>query len=170
MGKLTATQTEELRELLDKYWKGDKKMVDHCMKFYKYIYLDGMYIDCCNLKPTISKTLWYDDEQDSPGDGYNTFIAYNLRLHSPDLVEPTFYITYYIRPKYVGGYSIPLSSIGATRNGEGIPDGATILKPYQIAHINEAIKEVRADYRKRLDTYFKKYKAKIHSSGYWVNR
>jgi hypothetical protein len=39
-----------------------------------------------------------------------------------------------------------------------------------LKQINKAIAEVRADYTKRLEMYWKKYSDKVYSSGYWVNR
>ena len=40
----------------------------------------------------------------------------------------------------------------------------------ELETINAGIREIQADYEKRLKTYYKRYKDKIYSMGYWANR
>lgn len=173
---LSQEQQERLRAELGIIWKKrngeiDVKMVDHCEKYHKYIELDGWFIACCQAKPTINSEMWYDDEQEDPGAGHGRFIGYNMK-YAPDTLNTDTWRKYYLMQSYSGHGDAKIGNYYTEREyGEKLPEYVIReFTPEEVKQINAAIEEVRADYRKRLEMYWKKYSDKVYSSGYWVNR
>ena len=158
---------EELKKELSKVW--NPEMVDHCLKSSKYIKIDDYFVDVCNPKPRIEKRLWFDDEQKSPEKTKEYFLNYNYknmpRKFNAD--ENNVYIAtqYYRQPA-----DCKLANITTTRFDDIPSSYIKKLNADEITLINNAVEEVNTDYKKRLETYWKKYETKIHCSGYWVNR
>ena len=164
---LSTEQKAELTQLLADVWRNDSKMIDHCMKSSKYIYLNGKYINCCDAKPAIKKTMWYDDEQENPGKGFDRFVDYNFTNVRNVLGDNK---TYYFGKNYYRQTGNNLVNIRSFEHWQEPDKDLTPMTEAEKVKINEAITEVRADFMKRLKTYYKKYNDKIRSSGYWVNR
>jgi hypothetical protein len=170
--KLTAEQQTKLRELLSQEWKRkdgspDNRMVDYCIKSSKYIVIGNTFIDVCNSKPTIKKTIWYDDTQTDPGSSYESFIFAN-RYNMPRELELTKYCeSLRLSPKYGNRQNIELCGLTYNDNDS---DRQREVTPEELKIINAAINEVKADYTKRLEAYYKKYSNKIYSMGYWADR
>lgn len=173
---MNKTELQELTALLETTWKKrngetDQKMVDHCLKSGKYIKVDDMFVQVCDLKPSINTTIWYDDEGKDPGSGKKTFMHYNERMNMPKEYEPRFryqdlhFIVQYWDDK-TGGR---LAGLAYKEENSTLPLIRKVT-PEELEQINAAVSEVRADYAKRLETYYAKYSHKIHSSGYWANR
>jgi hypothetical protein len=170
MKTLTADQVKELTELLAIVWKGDKHMINHCLKSGKYIYLNGRYIDCCDSKPAIHSTLWYDDETEGPDKNYLSFERYNM-MNSPDLLNANKFNYFFGEHYYSADTGIKLANIHAYHFYEDrIPENLIPITADEVKAINEAIQEVRTDYINRLKMYYKKYSHKVSVSGYWANR
>jgi hypothetical protein len=167
MTKLTLEQVKDLTEVLSTVWNGDGKMIEHCLKSSKYVYINNRFIDCCQSKPTIHTTLWYDDETDGPGKSYESFVYYNMK-NAPDLLPKNY--KYYIMEHYTGRTTGRLMGIASLKQWDTVPEGYTLMTDQEVKAVNAAITEVREDYAKRLENYFKKYSSYICSSGYWVNR
>ena len=169
---MNETEKKELRKLLGVTWKKwdgsvDDKMVNFCMRSSKYIKIGNKFIDCCNAKPSIESTLYYDDETKGPNTDWEGFYNYNMRYkfelynltHRGD--EVLVLISQYGKnsdglycPRYMDKYEW---------KGE-------LITAEELTLINNAILEVKDDYIKRLKTYFKKYSDKIGTHGYWANR
>ena len=177
---LTKEQTQELRKLQELTWRKrsgeiDVKMVDHCMKSGKYLQIDNMFVSVCDLKPSITTTLWYDDTRKGPEESWNSFKDLNERHNMPKHWELDFRHTdpLYIRAKYWND-----KTAGRLATLEHIPEhhqgNAELLRKVtaeELEQINAAIDEVRQDYAKRLETWWKKYGHKCFNvSGYWVDR
>lgn len=163
---------KELTELLAKEWNNDKKMINHCLKSGKYVKIDNKFIDVCDKKPTINKTLYYNDEFEAPEINFETFLAYNksnmpteykLENRRFGEINPLLII-----PQYHGDKS-NFKLCGLTYI-ESDSDRAEEVTPEMLEVINEAIREVREDYKKRLKNYWKRYNDKIYTYGYWANR
>ena len=173
--KLTTEQQQDLTNELSKIWRlrsgsPDIKMVDFCIKSSKYIYLDNMYIDVCDLKPSIHSEMWYDDTKDSPGTSYQTFFNYNAK-YAPDFYENRRYnktlglrIHYSSSPADSKVFSVCHIDPDYDHD-EYIPVDNDML-----IIVNKAVSEVREDYFKRLERYYKRYSNNIYSSGFWVDR
>lgn len=173
--KLTTEQTKELTEELGKIWRlrsgqPDMKMVDHCLKSSKYIYLDDMYIDVCGSKPTINSTMWFDDTREIPKENYQLFFDYNARN------APKFHENYYHGKTL--GLRLQYSSSPADSKVYGLHyidtdyDHETYIPidNDMLVVINKAVSEVRENYFKRLESYYKRYSKNVYSMGYWVDR
>ena len=166
--KMTEEQKKELREIYSGFWKTRKgetdiKMVDFCMKKHKHIYINGVYIICCDLKPSIRNCLCYDDEGEAPSKSYESFHYYNMRCKFKLYELSNNYGNLVMCPCYGGTEKLMCLTYSKD------PKYRLVTKT-ELKAINEAIEEVKADYEKRLQTYYKKYSKNIYTMGYWANR
>ena len=174
--KLTTEQQNELTNLLSLTWtrnngQPDPKMIEHCLTNIKYVKIDDMFVGVCASKPSITKTIWYDDEREDPGAGWITFKNLNYRHNMPNMFESRrrseelYFHSAYWNDKTNG------KLVGVTYDEE--PFRVSVIRKVtleELAIINEAITEVQIDYAKRLVNYFKRYSNHVRSEGYWVNR
>ena len=168
---MNETELKELEGLLAKVWNNDRKMIDHCMENCNYIKIENMFVDIGNKKPSINKTLWYDDTKDSPGEGWETFKFYN-RHNYPNFFElkarqwkDLYFMVHYHNDKSDGKI--------VSLVYEELPSTLPLIRQVtegELRLINSAINESIKEYEKRLRTYFKKYSKNIHAMGYWVDR
>jgi hypothetical protein len=173
---------KELENLLGMVWRKrsgevDQSMVDHCLKSGKYIKIDDLFIDVCSRKPSITTTIWYDDTRDDPGAGFVTFKNLNERHNMPSFYDLEGNYCGRIRPLYIRVQYNNDRSGGKVCTLEYIPEyderAGIIRKVTQddLNLINAAVQDVRADYAKRLEAYYKRYgKDHVRSSGYWADR
>lgn len=171
----------ELETLLRKQWvkrdgTPDESMVKYCLKSSKYIDMGPYYLRIGDSKPSIDSTIWYDDETDGPDDSkFETFRQYNLRgkRFSLDELAGNGHREIWVYNNYTtdrtGG---KLKGWLAARIGEEPRHVGEyrLATPDDIGAIKQGLAEIRADYEKRLATYWKRYSNKVHASGYWVNR
>lgn len=172
----------ELRKLLEKQWvkrngEIDHKMVDYCLKSSIYVQSGDEFINCGDSKPTIDKTMWYDDETDGPTVNFDSFKRYNQSNFPRTLEEMKMgrdgrqvYIVdnYYLR---AGETTTLLKSVRvADLDYDRVDGNPRLATDEEIRLINEAILKARADYEKRLERYWKRYSNKVRAEGYWVNR
>jgi len=170
MRKMTKEQNEQLRKALSIQWNGNEKMIKYCMKSSKYIFINGKFIDCCNSKPPIKKTMWYDDETEGPDKNYDNFEALNTRSLKEKLNTSKY--NYFIISQYTGDITNGLlCSVASLSKWEDvIPDNYIKATDEEINAVSEALQEVEADFKKRLKTYWKKYSSNVSARGYWANR
>ena len=128
-----------------------------------------MIVDVCDSKPAIAKTFYYNDEYNAPTITLESFIDYNLSLNAPKLLDTDdFNIDFYIRKQYQSG---DLTAVHCHNTINRLPtDIIRKLTEVEVIAVNEARKEVIANYTKRLKTYYKRYSDKISASGYWADR
>lgn len=170
-----------LQEALASKWKKrdgttDEKMVEYCLKSSIYVQSGEEFINCGNAKPTIDKTMWYDDETEGPKATFENFKQYNMS-NAPRTVEeqmeqhnrkPYICNNYYLN---AGETTSPLKSVVFRNefndrfNGDERP-----ATEAEIALIKEAIDKARENYFTRLERYWKRYSNKVHAAGYWANR
>ena len=163
---------ETLVNLLNANWHNDKKMVDYCLKSSKYIQIDSMFVDACNTKPSITKEFYYNDEYDAPDTGYKTFMEKNER-NAPQLHNICDIDCKIRKPYFIPQYSNNRADnclVCVTYLEAPTDDVIREVTESELIQLNEAIAEVRKDYTKRLETYFKRYSDKISTHGYYANR
>lgn len=156
-----------------------------CKYFYKKVVLlitkDGYILELEN-NPSINKTLWYDDEQETPATTKQYFINYNIQINLPYR-----WLNEYLKEKEhlqkfgsaSGAYDyngIYLENCYTNKKlvGFNVADD----KRYFVRYLDEEeqkellqiIKDLQNKYIERLEKYYKRYADKIHCSGYWVNR
>ena len=160
----------ELTKLLELTWS-NKSMVDHCLKSTEYIEHDGYFIAVGDKKPSITKTIWYDDETEAPELTEEMFVQHNMRTNAPKPMEalsfhgdPLLVIPQYFNDK-TGGRLCGLTYSDKESYPNGIEVDEELLK-----EINKTREDMEGKYKKRLTNYYKRYKDHIHVSGYWVNR
>lgn len=124
---------------------------------------EGKYILIDNDKPSISSTLWYDDETECPENSYSNFEAYNMRhnLHGNFLKNSQFLTKNDYKP------DIFVDISDRTSIDDDYIRDLTNDEQEDIRHI---FKEREENYKKRLLSYWKRYQKNIHWSGYWANR
>lgn len=170
-----------LREELSKKWLKrdgtiDEKMVEYCLKSSIYVQSGDEFINCGDAKPTINKTMWYDDETTAPEANFESFKRYNMS-NAPQTVEEQMerhnrkaYIcnNYYLR---AGETTSKLKSV-VFRNElyDRFNGDERLATDEEVKLITQAINEARANYFTRLERYWKRYSNKVHAAGYWANR
>jgi len=161
---------EKLRELLNIQWNGSDDMVEHCLRNCAYIQYDNKFIDVGALKPSITKTLWFDDEKPIPKLTKELFIDRNLKYNAPrkfDL-ENDHHERLILVPKYYDDKTeFALCSL---TYGERTYQSYEYVDSDMLFQINKKIIELQAKYIKRLENYWKRYKKHVSCRGYWVNR
>jgi hypothetical protein len=170
--KMNKEDLKELRELLAITWNNNEKMIRHCLKSSKYVKVGDKFIDVCDSKPNITKTLYYDDEYEAPEVNFETFLLYNKKNMPTEwkLEGRTWGDSgkLLIIPQYSGDKT-NFRLCGLTYN-EKDSDKSMEVTPEMLEKINEAVREVQEDYKKRLAAYWKRYNKNIHAYGYWANR
>lgn len=171
----------QLVKALSKEWRKsngaiDEKMVDYCLKSTTYVKIKPFYIDI-GQKETISKDLWYSDENEqgehinAPDKNKALFIAYNLRLNSDqNIIEG------------LESNSLRLSIINDNDNTD-LKRLSTLLynempnKPLERIATKEeseiilnAMREKLEQYKIRLERYYKRYSDKVMTRTYWASR
>ena len=165
------TNTTELRKELLNYWKTDK-MADYCLKKCEYIEMDEHFVEICDKKPRIDKTIYYCDESKNPGNSRENFLAYNNR-NKPDKFENDGFRKHYLAIHYIEQPNDKLTKIychDSLRDGN-LPDNVIReLTDDELNTINKAIDKVAEDYDKRLNQYYNRYSDQVYCIGYWSNR
>lgn len=170
-----------LREELSKVWVKrnglvNEKMVEHCLKSSKYVEVEDGYIDACRAKPTIHSDMYYDDETEAPSTAFEGFRAYNMQMEKNNFAPLTLqgrgYDEMYIYEKYNSRSFSHVLGFGYFEPHYAEKFDGYIRKATEddLTLINQARADVKADYEKRLKTYFKRYADKISTVGYWANR
>jgi hypothetical protein len=167
----------ELETLLGKQWtkrngEVDQSMVDYCLKSSKYIDMGEYYLNIGDAKPRISNTLYYDDETDAPDiSDFEVFKNYNMRgkrFNLVKLVDSGRSVCVFTSDNRSGG---KLKGWTTCYIGEhpGLRD-CRLATVDDIMAIKQGLAEIKADFEKRLASYWKRYGDKIRTSGYWANR
>lgn len=134
-------------------------------------------------RPDISSCMYYDDDElESPETDYNSFESYNLHYNSPDKYFENYFKAKEDLQKYgccIGGYDnmylekcrnndiVNLQVYNDYRDNNYFIRNLTDDETQEIKKLVELLK---ADYIKRLKTYYKRYGDKITTYGYWANR
>jgi len=161
---------EQLKELLKIQWNGSERMINYCLKDTQYIKIGNKFINIGDKKPTIQKQFWFDDMKPIPKPTKEIFMDGNKRTKSPkefDL-ENNSGEKLLITPKYYEDKTDFKLCTLSYRKSNSYRDEEVTEEILKI--INEARKEMKANYEKRLNNYWKRYSKHVRCSGYWVNR
>jgi hypothetical protein len=157
---------------MNKAYPNDASMVKYCLSGSKWVELDnGVFVSACKAKPVIKNQMWYDDTKNNPGNSFEVFEEYNRSNMPTEMtIEHSMYgwsDTLCLCP---ASWRHPEAKLYHLQYMEAVEENQHRITTEELLIINEAIREVQADYTKRLEAYYKKYSSKIHSSGYWVDR
>lgn len=169
---LNTADKNELYALMLATWHNSVKMADHCTKSSCYIKIDDLFVDVCSMKPSITKTIWYDDTHEGPDANFQNFRNLNERDSMPHLWELErrgdehlcFGVQY--NSDKSGGRIVSPRYVEEGSRDEFIRR----VTAEELDQINAAIKIVQDDYSKRLVAYFKRYGQHVTSQGYWADR
>ena len=169
---------EEEKEIIKKHDLED-------FKRYKLFATSDGYILKFDAKPSISKTLYYDDEYEDPGKSLKVFKNYNKSNFEYDLEEWE-KETESLKNNGICSGAIetkPFININFENTKEVYPvfyqyfgksrrDKNTVRELTE-EEINDYLlitKQLKKEYDQRLENYFFKYNKNIHTCGYWANR
>jgi len=159
-----------IKDSLKKVWGSDKSMVEHCLKSSYYLKLKDCFVSF-DHKPTIQKTLYYNDEYKSPEITKENFISYNMRYNFKNALNYNLDNDLFLFPNYDQApeikYLRDLKPYEMER--ENINNLRKVTKEEKII-IKNLLDSFKENYLKRLNTYWKRYKDKVSSHGYWANR
>lgn len=134
------------------------------IKEYAFIMLGNKLVNIGKRKPGIERNIYYDDKTPRPNINYDFFEYYNMKNAFGNLSDDQFFKRniylypcegWYIYTNYREQYNeIDLITLSAESKKK----------------ILSAIEIIKKDYKKRLQTYYKKYANKIYTHGYWANR
>ena len=166
---MVTTMKRTARELLTVQYGKDTKMIDFCEKNSLYLQLDGVTVEVCKAKPSITKTIWYDDEGTTPDSGYESFINAN-KFNMPHLFE--------MEGKWGTRLSLCVNYYNDKTQGELVglqyvdenKAGTRFVTEDELTKINQIVQTAIDDYKKRLTSYYTKYASKVRACGYWANR
>jgi len=159
---------ENIKKELIKTWENDKRMINFCMKEYKFIKLRDFIIEI-KKKPSIYNEILYNDEYKSPEITKEKFINYNMDMNFNNNIDLNFDKNLLLIKNY------DKSNIYIIKELNNIDfidecDKKLFLTDNEKLIIKKEIEILRNDYLKRLNIYWKKYKNKIYTHGYWANR
>jgi len=169
---------DSLQHLLAKQWS-DQKMVDHCIKNSVYLDMGEYYLDLLS-KPTITKTIYYADQDyatgkmaKDPGTSWEVFKNHNMRMNSPqkwiENLEKNHQVIVITIQYHVDKTGGRLKGWTTKRSYEVAPEDKEATEK-ETKIIIEGLKQEVIKYDKRLKTYFKRYSDKIRTSSYWAER
>lgn len=137
-------------------------------------------------RPGIKSTVYYDDEYDDPMGGSEesqklVWMRYNLRYDAPNA-----HLYRYYGDDRMEAEDFHQSFVYDCKNngvcGSVVLNGLTYepawysqfphipIEPEEVAEYIACLDELTEDYKKRLEAYWKRYRDKIWSHGYWANR
>ncbi len=133
---------------------------------------DNLYVILNISKPSIDKTLWFDDKQPIPEKTEELFIKENMMLngskytrYNEDIENAYLYNPY-------NGANNNLVTVACSYKADKISNLTYIrdLTADEKILIKSIIDILIDEYIERLKRYYKRYNKNIHCSGYWVNR
>ena len=158
----------------DKYYKEQSKQNTYS-KFN-----DGYIVKF--KRPGISNCMYYDDELESPDTDYDSFESYNLHYNNCYLYFESYFEARENLEKYgccIGGYermyltnctNSEVANISVYDDHSYKLGFKRYLTDDEAQEVKKLVELLKADYIKRLKTYYKRYGDKITTHGYWANR
>jgi len=146
---------------------GEKNIKWHISTYYYYQLNDGLLIKF-ERKPSISKTLWYDDEQVMPKLTEELFINYNMINISGPYCKIEFdggYIKPYLIKNYINDQKLasPCSNLYIADYESDLKWAKNkdifirFMEPEEIKEYNKICDELIQEYITRLKKYYKRY-------------
>lgn len=177
---------EEVEELSKKLWDTER-MQQYLIDTYDFYKTnDNLIIELQKTnKIAIDKTMWYDDEKESPEVNENNFINYNeynipgrnlkAYLEEKEKLQNNgcasgrydYKGIYFISLNYKHDYLVSCSWFDDEMSKREQKRYLTIEEQEDYIKLEE---EREKQYIERLKKYFKRYGNHVHARGYWVNR
>lgn len=150
-------------ELLDKYG------VDpFWVEYSDFIKIGDKIVRVGDKKPTIHSTMYYNDELKGPDKDFESFKDYNILMAGNDLLSDTKKDRGFFISRNKGSNEYFCLSCYSHFDNDRFEE--YLLEPEDKKHVILALEILRADFIKRLERYYKRYKDNIDTCGYWANR
>ena len=172
-------EKNEIIEYLKNIGESERMIKHYLETYYFYTLKDGLIIEL-RKKPSIDKTLWFDDEYEIPKLTEELFIKYNEKNVDGEYMEfekndsiKAFLIKNRCndnkgvaiqRFQYLTDYDDQL------RWAKNKNYFVRFMENEEIEEYNKICHELKDEYIERLKKYFKRYQKHIYCQGYWVNR
>lgn len=172
-------EKNEIIEYLENIGESERMIKYYLETYYFYTLKDGLIIKL-RKKPSIDKTLWFDDEYEIPKLTEKLFIKYNEKNVNGEYAEldkndsiKAFLIKNRCndnkgvaiqRFQYLTDYDEQL------RWAKNKNYFVRFIENEEIEEYNKICHELKDEYIERLKKYFKRYQKHIYCRGYWTNR
>lgn len=174
------TDLEELKKIIKSRWGwvNDKDLTEDAKRYIILKTNDDLYI-FIDTKPSITKDIYYDDEQDAPELTEELFINVNLRYNFRYNLDAWYKQKYdletigcclgsYSEKMYIESYSKYENYINAMKyENHKVYRYLDEEEQNFIIQLYEKLKQI---YIERLKKYYKRYNKNIACIGYWANR
>lgn len=158
----------------------NERMIKYYIETYYFYQLsDGLILEF-RKKPSIDKTLYFDDELPIPKLTEELFLHYNEKNVSGEYFElpkNDSVKAYLIQATYNDNLKASVQRFNYLSDYESNLKWAhdkgyfkRFMTNEEIEEYNSICKELKAEYIERLKKYFKRYNKNIYCMGYWVNR
>lgn len=172
-------EKNEMIEYLESIGESERMIKYYLDTYYFYTLKDGLIIEL-RKKPSIDKTLWFDDEYEIPKLTEELFIRYNEKNVSGEYAEldKNDYIkAFLIQRRFDDKKNVAVQRYQYMTDYEAQLQWAKnknyfvrFMEDEEIEEYNKVCHELKDEYIERLKKYFKRYQKNIYCQGYWANR
>lgn len=172
-------EKEEMIKHLESIGESERMIKFYIDTYYFYELKDGLILEF-RKKPSIDKTLWFDDEYEIPKPTEELFIRYNTKNVSGEYaeLETNDYIkSFLIKRRFDDTKNVAVQRYQYIADYESQLEWAEdknyfvrFMEDDEIKEYNEICKTLKEEYKERLKKYFKRYQKNISCQGYWANR
>lgn len=172
-------EKNEMIEYLESIGESERMIKYYLDTYYFYTLKDGLIIEL-RKKPSIDKTLWFDDEYEIPKLTEELFIRYNEKNVSGEYAEldKNDYIkAFLIQRRFDDKKNVAVQRYQNMTDYEAQLQWAKnknyfvrFMEDEEIEEYNKVCHELKDEYIERLKKYFKRYQKNIYCQGYWANR
>jgi len=128
---------------------------------------DGLYVAFELDTPSISKTLWFDDEKDIPSESEQLFIDYNIRTNLQHKMDSDRQFFFYKYGSFNGSSVVSFANHNFSWEDTIVRD----MTDEELKEIKSIVDAYANKYIERLHKYWKRYgSTQVMTMGYWVNR
>ena len=172
-------EKNEIIEYLENIGESERMIKYYLETYYFYTLKDGLIIKL-RKKPSIDKTLWFDDEYEIPKLTEELFIKYNeknvdgeyMEFEKNDSIK-----AFLIKNRYNDNKGVAIQRFqyltdydDQLRWAKNKNYFVRFIENEEIEEYNKICHELKDEYIERLKKYFKRYQKHIYCRGYWVNR
>ena len=161
------------KEMLGNYYVSDEELIDkygvdpYWVERCSFIKIGDKVVMLGDKKPKIHNTIYYDDEREAPEVDFELFKKYNIFMSGQNYLSKNRGRSHLFIVRNAGSHGFfNLSDfMRFDSDYEEYP-----LDPEDRKHVITALEMLQADFIKRLERYYERYKDKIYADGYWANR
>lgn len=172
-------EKNEIIECFKNIGESERMIKYYLETYYFYTLKDGLIIKF-RKKPSIDKTLWFDDEYEIPKLTEELFIKYNeknVNCEYAELDKNDSIKAFLIQSRCNDNKGVAIQRFqyltdydDQLRWAKNKNYFVRFMEDEEIEEYNKVCSELKDEYIERLKKYFKRYQKHIYCQGYWVNR